>query len=107
MRLCGLRALGPRHPADDILKPKSKGCVGQCQCAPLQWQAQGTHPLHGLGCLGCCLLCWPPTCCSPGRETVRALTPRPDEGHLPWHKRPAALAIVVLALTIALNIIFY
>jgi SSS family solute:Na+ symporter len=38
---------------------------------------------------------------------VYSLTPRPDEGHLPWHKRPAALAIVVLALTIALNIIFY
>ena len=38
---------------------------------------------------------------------VYSLTPKPDEGHLPWHKRPAALAIAVLVLTIALNIIFY
>lgn len=38
---------------------------------------------------------------------VYSLTPKPDEGHLPWHKRPAALAIAVLLLTLALNIIFY
>jgi SSS family solute:Na+ symporter len=38
---------------------------------------------------------------------VYSLTPRPSEGHLPWYKRPAALGVVVLLLTVALNIIFW
>lgn len=38
---------------------------------------------------------------------VYALTPKPEEGDLPWWKRPAALAIVVLALTVILNLIFW
>ena len=38
---------------------------------------------------------------------VYSLTPKPDEGDIPWYKRPAALAIVVLVLTAVLNIIFY
>jgi hypothetical protein len=35
------------------------------------------------------------------------LTEKPQEGHLPWHKKPAVLAIVVAVLTILLNIIFW
>jgi solute:Na+ symporter, SSS family len=38
---------------------------------------------------------------------VYSLTPKPDEGDMPWYKRPAALAIVVLALTVVLNLIFW
>ncbi len=38
---------------------------------------------------------------------VYALTPKPKEGHLPWYRRPVALGGVVLALTVALNIIFW
>jgi len=38
---------------------------------------------------------------------VYSLTPRPDEGEMPWYKRPATLAIAVLAITVALNFIFY
>jgi SSS family solute:Na+ symporter len=41
------------------------------------------------------------------RGLVYSLTPMPEEGHLPWYKRPAALAIVVLAMTVALNVVFY
>ena len=41
------------------------------------------------------------------RGLVYSLTPKADEGHLPWHKRPALLAIIVLALTVVLNLIFY
>jgi SSS family solute:Na+ symporter len=37
---------------------------------------------------------------------VYSLTPKPDEGPMPWYKRPAPLAIAVLALTVALNFIF-
>ncbi|HLK90936.1 MAG TPA: sodium:solute symporter family protein [Polyangia bacterium] len=38
---------------------------------------------------------------------VYALTPRPKEGHLPWYRRPVILGGVVLALTVALNIVFW
>jgi SSS family solute:Na+ symporter len=38
---------------------------------------------------------------------VYSLTPRPDEGRAAWYKRPAALAMLVLALTLILNVIFW
>ena len=38
---------------------------------------------------------------------VYALTPRQRDEHLPWFKRPATLGVVVLALTLVLNIIFW
>lgn len=38
---------------------------------------------------------------------VYSLTDKPEEAHLPWYKRPWALAIVVLGLTVMLNIIFF
>ena len=38
---------------------------------------------------------------------VYALTPRLTDHDLPWYKRPAALAVVVLGLTVVLNIIFW
>jgi SSS family solute:Na+ symporter len=38
---------------------------------------------------------------------VYALTPIPKDRDLPWHKRPAALALVVLVLTAILNVIFW
>ena len=38
---------------------------------------------------------------------VYALTPRLTDHDLPWYKRPAALAVVVLGLTLILNIIFW
>jgi SSS family solute:Na+ symporter len=38
---------------------------------------------------------------------VYALTPIPHDRNLPWHKRPASLAIVVLTLTVLLNVIFW
>jgi solute:Na+ symporter, SSS family len=38
---------------------------------------------------------------------VYSLTPKADEGDMPWYKRPAALAILVLLMTLALNLIFY
>jgi solute:Na+ symporter, SSS family len=38
---------------------------------------------------------------------VYALTPIPHDRNLPWHKRPGPLAIGVLAMTIALNLIFW
>jgi SSS family solute:Na+ symporter len=41
------------------------------------------------------------------RGLVYSLTPRPREEHLPWHSRPAVLAVVVLALTLALNFLFW
>ena len=46
----------------------------------------------------------------PDRELVGlvySLTEKPQEGHLPWHKKPAVLAIVVAVLTVLLNIIFW
>jgi solute:Na+ symporter, SSS family len=38
---------------------------------------------------------------------VYALTPRLSDGDMPWYKRPATLAVVVLALTLVLNVIFW
>ena len=38
---------------------------------------------------------------------VYSLTEKPQEGHLPWHKKPAVLAVVVAVLTILLNIYFW
>jgi SSS family solute:Na+ symporter len=37
---------------------------------------------------------------------VYSLTERPRESHLPWYMRPAALAVVVLLVTLVLNVIF-
>ena len=37
---------------------------------------------------------------------VYSLTERPRESHLPWYMRPAALAVVVLFVTLVLNVIF-
>ena len=38
---------------------------------------------------------------------VYSLTPRPEEEPLPWYSRPASLAVMVLAGTVLLNIIFW
>jgi solute:Na+ symporter, SSS family len=38
---------------------------------------------------------------------VYALTPRLTDHDLPWYKRPAALGVVVLGLTLVLNVIFW
>jgi SSS family solute:Na+ symporter len=38
---------------------------------------------------------------------VYSLTERPSEGHLAWYKRPLTLGLVVLALTLTLNLIFW
>jgi SSS family solute:Na+ symporter len=37
---------------------------------------------------------------------VYSLTPKPVEGHLSWYQKPATLAIAVLAILIALNLVF-
>jgi SSS family solute:Na+ symporter len=37
---------------------------------------------------------------------VYSLTERPDLGHLPWYRRPVTLAVIVLAATAALNLVF-
>jgi SSS family solute:Na+ symporter len=41
------------------------------------------------------------------RGLVYSLTPKPEEVETAWYKRPATLALVVLALTVILNIIFF
>jgi SSS family solute:Na+ symporter len=41
------------------------------------------------------------------RGLVYGLTAMPEHGHEPWHRRPLVLATGVLAITIALNIIFW
>jgi SSS family solute:Na+ symporter len=38
---------------------------------------------------------------------VYSLTPRQKDQHLVWYRRPAALAVLVLGLTLALNVIFW
>ena len=38
---------------------------------------------------------------------VYGLTAMPEHGHEPWHRRPAVLAIVVLTVTLALNLLFW
>jgi SSS family solute:Na+ symporter len=37
---------------------------------------------------------------------VYSLTPKPEEQHMPWWKRPVTLAVVVLAMAVILNLIF-
>ena len=41
------------------------------------------------------------------RGLVYSLTDRVVDRHEPWYRRPAMLAIVVLAMTLALNLIFF
>ena len=41
------------------------------------------------------------------RGLVYALTPRQTDHDLPWYKRPATLAFIVLGLTLVLNVIFW
>jgi len=41
------------------------------------------------------------------RGLVYALTPRPKEEHLPWWKTPEGMGALVMAMAIALNIIFW
>lgn len=41
------------------------------------------------------------------RGLVYSLTPKPEETEKAWYKRPAPLAVAVLALTIVLNVIFF
>ncbi|HEX8691643.1 MAG TPA: sodium:solute symporter family protein [Longimicrobium sp.] len=41
------------------------------------------------------------------RGLVYSLTERPKDAGEPWYRRPAALAVVVLAMTLALNLIFF
>ncbi|HVZ78893.1 MAG TPA: hypothetical protein VG818_13005, partial [Gemmatimonadaceae bacterium] len=41
------------------------------------------------------------------RGLVSSLTPRVEEGHLPWYARPRVLAVVVLSLVLALNLVFF
>jgi solute:Na+ symporter, SSS family len=38
---------------------------------------------------------------------VYSMTERPSEEHLPWYKRPAALGLAVIVLTLMLNLIFW
>ena len=38
---------------------------------------------------------------------VYSMTERPNEEHLPWYKRPAALGVAVIVLTLMLNLIFW
>jgi SSS family solute:Na+ symporter len=38
---------------------------------------------------------------------VYALTPRLVDHDVPWYKRPATLAVIVLGLTAVLNVIFW
>ena len=47
-----------------------------------------------------------PRAASELRGLTYALTPRVAEAARPWHQRPEVLAVIVLVLVIALNIIF-
>ena len=38
---------------------------------------------------------------------VYSLTPRPDDGHLPWYKTPLAMGAGILVVAIVLNIVFW
>ena len=38
---------------------------------------------------------------------VYSLTPKQQDAGMPWHKRPATLGVIVLALTLVLNIMFW
>ena len=41
------------------------------------------------------------------RGLVYSLTARPTDEALPWIRRPATLALAVLVLTLALNLVFF
>ena len=41
------------------------------------------------------------------RGLVYSLTERPHDEELPWFRRPAALGAIVLAVTVALNVVFF
>src|SRR5882724_2842357 len=41
------------------------------------------------------------------RGLVHSLTPRIQEGHMPWYKRPVTLAVGILVVSTILNIIFW
>ena len=41
------------------------------------------------------------------RGLVYALTPRPKEEHLPWWKTPEGIGAIVMAMAVALNVIFW
>jgi solute:Na+ symporter, SSS family len=41
------------------------------------------------------------------RGLVYGLTPQPVDTAVPWYQRPVALAVVVLAVTLALNVVFF
>jgi SSS family solute:Na+ symporter len=41
------------------------------------------------------------------RGLVYSLTPKPSEGNVVWYERPTVLAVIVLAIALALNIIFF
>ncbi len=41
------------------------------------------------------------------RGLVYSLTPKPEEEHLAWYKRPAPLGVIILGVTLILNIIFW
>jgi SSS family solute:Na+ symporter len=38
---------------------------------------------------------------------VSSLTPRPDEGHLAWYQKPAALGVAVLVAAVLLNVVYF
>jgi SSS family solute:Na+ symporter len=38
---------------------------------------------------------------------VYSLTPRPDDEHVSWYKRPVVLGVIVLVLTLMLNLVFW
>ena len=37
---------------------------------------------------------------------VYSLTPKPEMGHLPWWRRPEALAVLLIVMVVGLNVIF-
>jgi SSS family solute:Na+ symporter len=41
------------------------------------------------------------------RGLVHSLTPRVQEGHMPWYKRPVTLAVGILVVSTLLNVIFW
>ncbi|MBM3727379.1 MAG: sodium/solute symporter [Acidobacteria bacterium] len=41
------------------------------------------------------------------RGLVCSLTERPAEGHLPWHQRPGLVGVLVMALVLLLNLLFW
>jgi solute:Na+ symporter, SSS family len=41
------------------------------------------------------------------RGLVYSLTERPSDAGEPWYRRPAALAVLVLGMTLVLNVIFF